>query len=773
MIESAGGMVQTLAVVLLLWGAAAVGGPMSHWSSAVGGEFSRFAAENLKRDQQIPRREKQRTGALQGIIKDQTGGPLASVALTLSHSSNSKSYQAFTDGEGIFRLLDLPPGDYELRAEKPGFQSLTQPGIKISAGEVVTLSLTLALVAAPPERAGRLLRRSERSGEPGPPGEDTETRADRRLLRPAPTGPTESTPTGPVTSSAAAAAVDPPIGFTGSGSRPREGRATDDFIPIEDRWRIGFPEWNRGTGYEAPYHQGRPFDPYNQNVFKGDYPIIGQDIFMNLTGSSETLVEFRRVYTPSNVSSTDPLSERFFGRGEQFFLRQNFEVTFELFRGSTAFKPQDWVFRITPVININYLDSRENGVVNIDVRRGTNRLDGHVGLQELFGEVKLGDSPPGSLGFLRGLFQRDKSPYYDFTSLRFGIQKFNSDFRGFLFREQNLGFRLFGNNSNNHYQWNLAYFTQLEKDTNSELNTVFDTRHQNIALFNFYRQDFIRKGYTIQGSIHYNDDHAGNRDKGGVHFNTNNFLERPAPIGSFTPHNLNIVYLGVTGDGHIGRLNLTHAFYQALGDDDLNPIANRRVDVNAQMVAVEGSIDRDWVRLKGSFLWASGDDKPADDDARAFDAIFDEPLFAGGEFSFWNRQGIRLTGTGVGLVQPNSLLPSLRTSKIEGQSNFVNPGLFLFNVGSDLELTPKLRTLINVNFLRFQHTEPLELLLFQAPIRRSIGTDYSIGVQYRPLLNNNVVIKGGVSALVPGNGFRDLFTSQTLYSAFVSTKFTF
>jgi hypothetical protein len=375
------------------------------------------------------------------------------------------------------------------------------------------------------------------------------------------------------------------------------------------------------------------------------------------------------------------------------------------------------------------------------------------------------------------LVGRDKSPYFDFTSVRVGIQKFNSDFRGFIFREQNLGFRLFGNNSNNLYQWNLAYFTQLEKDTNSELNTVFDSRHQNVAIFNFYRQDFIFKGYTIQGSIHYNDDHAGNHDEliDGVrsHFNTNNFLERPAPIGSFTPHNLNIVYLGVTGDGHIGRLNLTHAFYQALGEDDLNPIANRKVDVNAQMLAVEASLDRDWVRLKGSFFWSSGDDKPQDDDARGFDAIFDEPLFAGGEFSFWNGQGIRLTGTGVGLVQPKSLLPSLRTSKTEGQSNFVNPGLFLFNVGTDLELTPKLRALINVNILRFQHTEPLELLLFQDNLRHFIGTDYSIGVQYRPLLNNNIIIKGGISALVPGHGLRDIFTSQTLYSAFVSTRFTF
>jgi hypothetical protein len=724
--------------------------------------------------QRIPRRPAERTGAIHGLITDQNKTTLPGVEISLRNLESGKTTQALTNGEGVFRLLALPPGEYEFRAHQQGYDSLIQPGIQVLAGEIVTLHFELKSDNGS-VRKGRLFRRSEvgQPRETSPAGEAEEPGVVRQLLRrPAPGVVHEAAPA-PLEVLIAPAAKDSPVGFTGSGSRPTGGRVGDESIPIEDRWRLGLPAWDRSQSYEAPYHRGRAYDPYNQNVLKGDYPILGQDIFAALTGSSETLVEFRRLYTPSNVSAADPLSDRFFGRGEQFFLRQNFELTFDLFRGSTAFKPQDWVFRITPVFNINYLNTRENGVVNIDVRKGTNRLDGHVGLQEFFGEVKLADSPPGLFGFFRGLFGREKSPYYDFTSVRVGIQKFNSDFRGFIFRDQNLGYRLFGNNSNNLYQWNLAHFTQLEKDSNSELNTIFDSRHQNVTIFNVYRQDFIWRGYTLQGSLHYNDDHAGHRDPRGLHFDTNGFLQRPAPIGGFTPHNLNIVYLGVAGDGHIGRLNLTHAFYQAWGEDDFNPIANRKVDVNAQMLAVEASVDRDWARLRGSFFWASGDDKPADQHGRAFDSIFDEPLFAGGEFSFWNGQGIRLTGAGVGLVQPKSLLPNLRTSKIEGQSNFVNPGLFLFNLGSDLELTPKWRTLINVNVLRFHHTEPIELLLFQSPIGHFIGTDYSLGVQYRPWLNNNVIIKGGVSALVPGRGFRDIFTSQTLYSAFVSTRFTF
>ena len=52
---------------------------------------------------------------------------------------------------------------------------------------------------------------------------------------------------------------------------------------------------------------------------------------------------------------------------------------------------------------------------------------------------------------------------------------------------------------------------------------------------------------------------------------------------------LNVVYLGWTSSGHIGLLNVTHALYQAVGTDTRN--LWRRVTVNAQMAALELSID--------------------------------------------------------------------------------------------------------------------------------------------------------------------------------------
>ena len=70
-------------------------------------------------------------------------------------------------------------------------------------------------------------------------------------------------------------ADDPPLRYTGpSGITPTETQQSSHFVPIEDRWRIGFPGWDRyGKGHpredEYPYMPGRLFDPYNQNVLKG------------------------------------------------------------------------------------------------------------------------------------------------------------------------------------------------------------------------------------------------------------------------------------------------------------------------------------------------------------------------------------------------------------------------------------------------------------------------------------------------------------------------
>jgi hypothetical protein len=581
-----------------------------------------------------------------------------------------------------------------------------------------------------------------------------------QLLRP-PVDPTFPAPT-------PAAAVPPfqtprdlPMGYTGkSGILPSEAQTTPDFVPIEDRWRIGLPFWDRyerGHPFDEdyPYQLGSKLNPYYQNVLKGDYPLLGDHVFMDVSASQFSFFEGRNVPTQTGgfESTSRPGEFPFFGHQNQFFATQFTSISLEFFHGEAAFKPKDWAIKITPIFNVNNAALSELANTNPNVLSGTTRNRTFLALQEWFGEFKISDL----------------SPNYDFVSARVGSQFFVSDFRGFIFADINRGARLFGTRNNNRDQFNLAYFRQFEKDTNSGLNS-FHERHQDVVIANYYRQDFIFPGYTVQTSLHYNHDDPTFK------INKNRFLNRPDPVGVFQQHRIDAVYFGLTGDGHWGRINVNNAFYWVVGHDSLNPIANRPENISAQMAALEVSYDRDWMRFRSSFLWFSGDQNVNNGHATGFDSILDNQNFAGGIFAYVQRQTIPLFG--VNLTNANSIIPDLRSSKIQGQSNFVNPGLLLFNIGQDMDLTPKLKMVNNINFDWFESTNVLEQYLFAGHLHRSIGADLSSGFVYRPLASDNVIFIAGVDTLLPGLGFKDIYSNlgrnvTTPFAGFLAVTLNF
>ncbi len=666
--------------------------------------------------QRIPRQAPASpSGAVEIFVHDPNGRGVPGARVEVRAVGGAA--RSFVAGsEGIIRLPALRPGRYVITVTQAGFESYQSVEFTVAAGRTLPLAVTLQprvlpVTSQPPWRGVG----------PAPMPPVSEYGPWRELPR-ASGGPSPE--------------ISEPLPPAGSV-----------FIPKSDRWDIPVPLTERHRALERNPSR---WNPFARNKWKGDEPIIGDRTFFDLTIISDSNPDFRRLPTPSPASSSTPGTPGFFGKGGQTQFQQFWTFSFDLFHGDAAYKPVDWRIRITPVANINYLSVQETGVVNFEVTQGTTRFDGHVGLQEAFGELKL----------------HDLSPNYDFISVRAGIQQFTSDFRGLVFVDNQPGLRLFGNLHSNRWEYNAAFFYNLEKNTNSDLNT-FHPRHQEVGVANFYMQDFIWKGYTAQWSFHFSKDDAN------IHYDDNNFIVRPEAIGIITPHSIRSYYFGWTGQGHIRRINISHAFYQVLGHDSLNPVAGKKVDINAQLGFLELSIDKDWARFKVTGFFASGDKDPRNGTARGFDTIVDQENFAGGVFSLWNREGIKLTSTNVLLTTPDSFLPDLRSSKFEGQANYVNPGLILLNAGSDLEVTPKLRALINVNFLRFHHTEPLELLLNQRPIHAGIGVDSSLGLQYRPFLSDNVIITGGISALSPFQGFKDIYFNHELISTFVNVRFRF
>ncbi len=635
-------------------------------------------------------------GRINGIVRNPAKAPVAGALVTAINQVTSRRRLTKTGADGRFDF-SVPPGAYRILVDAPASPRFDRENVIVEPDRDAAVEIELK--AKPEgEKPAPIIDPTAGERTPGAAGGET----------------VESAPQ--------------------TDARTREMR---------DRWRINFPEYDRygspAGGRDIPFKRGKWYDPYSQNLIKGDYPVFGNKVFLILSAVDSLTVEQRRTPIPSNINSARPGSAEFFGKPEVLAANHTLQFSFEMFHGDTTFRPRNWAIKISPILSIpNYVRTREVGVINVDPRRGTNRTDWHLALEDAFAEVKL----------------KDTNANFDFVSVRAGIQPFVSDFRGFLYTDNNLGARVFGAFDNNRYQFNLAYFSQLEKDTNSGLNR-FDTRHQNVYIFNLFRQDFIQKGHTLQTTFAYNDDRRSTQ------FDRNGFLVRPALVGDARPHAVKVGYFGVNTDGHLGLINLTTSYYFAKGRDERNPIAGRSQTIRAHMAAGEASIDKDYLRFRASAFFASGDKNPTDGAATGFDSILDDPNFVGGQFSFWNRVGIPLTQTAVGLTQPNSLLPSLRSSKTQGQANFVNPGILIYNGGVDVEVTQRIKTIFNANYLRFHRTESLEYLLFQNRIRHDIGWDLSLGVVYRPLLINNVQFTFGASTLKPGRGFRDIYTDAT------------
>jgi hypothetical protein len=521
-------------------------------------------------------------------------------------------------------------------------------------------------------------------------------------------------------------------------------------MPVIDRWRIV-----KGLGL-MPYDLR---DPYNPNVLKGDLPILqkqlGNDVFFNLSAVSDSVVELRSLPTPVGAQSTQRANSNGpFGRNRQGTFSETAIIGLSLIKGNTVFRPPDYELRFVPVFNINHTITEEFRAVNINPQKGETRTDGYVGVQEFFFDKHL----------------RDVSTRYDFDSVRVGIQPFTSDFRGFLFLDQPLGLRLFGTRDNNQWQYNVGAFRRLEKDTNSGLNDVKQRpRADDVYVANLYRQDFLVPGFTLQGTAIHNRNREGSR---GQYYNENGFLERPAVVGTGRPHNYDVTYLGLNGDGHFGRWNITASGYVALGKDTRGMISNRREDIRAYFGAAEVSRDFDWVRVRGTALFQSGDKNPFDNKATGFDAIVENPLIAGADTSYWIRQSIPfIGGGGTALSIRNGVLASLRTSREHGQSNFTNPGLHLFGIGADFDVRPQFRIITNLNYLEFDNLSSLAALRNQRLTSTRIGYDLSAGIQYRPLFNQNVVINASAGALFPLNGLRQLFgdaVDRPAYSVLVN-----
>jgi hypothetical protein len=178
----------------------------------------------------------QSSGRLEGTVKTSSGSAAAGVAVIATDQVTGRSRRFRTSSDGRYSFK-LPPGAYRLSIEKPNIAQFDKD--KSYGDFAVVKGDTLENVII---ESSKLVQ------------------------------------------------IDIPLAATQQEGSPQTQKATPD------RWRIEFPEYDRygdrgARGRDIPFKKGRWWDPYNQSVLKGDYPIRGDKLFMILSAVNTTSIE--------------------------------------------------------------------------------------------------------------------------------------------------------------------------------------------------------------------------------------------------------------------------------------------------------------------------------------------------------------------------------------------------------------------------------------------------------------------------------------------------
>src|SRR4030095_1671098 len=82
-----------------------------------------------------------------GTVRDEKGADIAGAKITVTNEATGLQRDFATTGNGMFRVLALPSGNYDVKAEAPGFATSAVKAVEVGVDQVRTLDLVLRVGA--------------------------------------------------------------------------------------------------------------------------------------------------------------------------------------------------------------------------------------------------------------------------------------------------------------------------------------------------------------------------------------------------------------------------------------------------------------------------------------------------------------------------------------------------------------------------------------------------------------------------------------------------
>jgi len=83
------------------------------------------------------------TATISGTITDQSGAAISGATVTATSVERGQKYTATTNDTGLYRIPQLPVGNYDLRVEKTGFQTALMPAFTLVLNQVARIDVEM------------------------------------------------------------------------------------------------------------------------------------------------------------------------------------------------------------------------------------------------------------------------------------------------------------------------------------------------------------------------------------------------------------------------------------------------------------------------------------------------------------------------------------------------------------------------------------------------------------------------------------------------------
>src|SRR6184192_3832077 len=84
-------------------------------------------------------------GDLQGTVRDPNGAAVPNASITARNTGTNIMREATSNDDGYYKIVNLPPGDYEVTAKVSNYKTAIIPSVKLTIGQTINQDIPLEL----------------------------------------------------------------------------------------------------------------------------------------------------------------------------------------------------------------------------------------------------------------------------------------------------------------------------------------------------------------------------------------------------------------------------------------------------------------------------------------------------------------------------------------------------------------------------------------------------------------------------------------------------